>query len=92
MHYTHDRYRKINRFNSNYFLEWNIIKPLQFRTSFSTTYANTEEKIFLPAFMENVEDSNSPYKISRLTHNSANNNSWQLENTLTYNLHKKDHR
>ena len=49
-------------------------------------------KIFLPAFMENVEDSNSPYKISRLTHNSANNNSWQLENTLTYNLHKKDHR
>ncbi len=92
LHYTHDRYRKINRFNSNYFLEWNIIKPLQFRTSFSTTYANTEEKIFLPAFMENVEDSNSPYKISRLTHNSANNNSWQLENTLTYNLHKKDHR
>ena len=42
--------------------------------------------------MENVEDSNSPYKISRLTHNSFNNNSWQLENTLTYNLHKKDHR
>ena len=92
LHYTHDRYRKTNRFNSNYFLEWDIIKPLQFRTSFSTTYANTEEKIFLPAFMENVEDSNSPYKISRLTHNSANNNSWQLENTLTYNLHKKDHR
>ena len=92
LYYTHDRYRKTNRFNSNYFLEWDIIKPLKFRTAFSTTYANGEEKIFLPAFMENVEDSNSPYKISRLTHNSFNNNSWQLENTLTYNLHKKDHR
>ena len=52
LYYTHDRYRKTNRFNSNYFLEWDIIKPLKFRTAFSTTYANGEEKIFLPAFME----------------------------------------
>ena len=47
LYYTHDRYRKTNRFNSNYFLEWDIIKPLKFRTAFSTTYANGEEKIFL---------------------------------------------
>lgn len=93
LHYTHDRYKKSWKYITNIYMEASILKNLMLRSSISTTNISQEEKVFLPAFMEKApESNNSEYKISRLRHNSGNNNAWLQENTLTYNLNKDKHR
>ena len=92
LYYTHDRYKKTLRFLTNVWAESTLTKGLVLRTSFSSTNVSREEKIFLPAFMENVTNSSSAYRRSRFYHNTDINGSWLQENTLTYSLSNSCHR
>lgn len=92
LYYTHDRYNKSWKYLNNYYAEISFLKDLVFKASISTTKIDREVKVFLPAFMEDVPNTNSEYKISRFRHNESSVSSWLQENTLTYNLLKNKHR
>ena len=92
LHYTHDRYNKSWQYANNFFVEVAFLRNFTWRSSISNTNVQREQKVFLPAFMENVADSNSPYKVSRFRHNTNANSNWLQENTLTYNLVNSVHR
>ena len=88
--YTHDRYDKAWNINNNIYAEITFLKNFHFKTSFSNTMRFGEGKVFLPAFMEDVPNARE-YIVSQFNHNTSANRNWLQENTLTYNLNKKDH-
>lgn len=90
LYYTHDRYNKSWNYNNNLYVEFRFARNFTLRSSISNVTKMGEEKIFLPAFMENVENARD-FTVSEFNHNTVQNRNWLQENILTYKLDRNRH-
>lgn len=76
-----DDYNKNLNLVGNVFAELTILKDLKFRSSFGINNTNSDTHTFLPVFFVKADERRD---IAQLTRSFTKNESWLVENLLTY--------
>lgn len=87
LYYNNFNETKINRYVGNIFAELQILKDLNFRTSFGVDMTDSNYRAFRPVYSLSSNDNNT---VSSVTQSGTKSLGWIFENTLQYKFSIKD--